>query len=149
HSNFGTSDAASAVKMREALALIRARDSQLPVDGEMHADCAVDAAIRESLMPFSTLSGDANLLVCPSLDSANIGYNLLKTISGNNVAVGPILLGCARPVHVLTPSSTVRRIVNMTARSEEHTSELQSPDHLVCRLLLEKKNKKQQNNLTK
>jgi malate dehydrogenase (oxaloacetate-decarboxylating)(NADP+) len=66
-------------------------------------------------MPFSTLSGDANLLVCPGLDAANIAYNLLKTISGNNVAIGPILLGCARPVHVLTPSSTVRRIVNMTA----------------------------------
>jgi malate dehydrogenase (oxaloacetate-decarboxylating)(NADP+) len=115
HSNFGTSDAASAVKMREALALIRARDPQFPVDGEMHADCAVDETIRRSLMPFSTLSGDANLLVCPGLDAANIAYNLLKTISGNNVAVGPILLGCARPVHVLTPSSTVRRIVNMTA----------------------------------
>jgi malate dehydrogenase (oxaloacetate-decarboxylating)(NADP+) len=115
HSNFGTSDAASAVKMREALALVRARDPQLPVDGEMHADCAVDAGIRQSLMPFSTLGGDANLLVCPGLDAANIAYNLLKTISGNNVAVGPILLGCARPVHVLTPSSTVRRIVNMTA----------------------------------
>ena len=115
HSNFGTSDAASAVKMREALALIRARNPQFPVDGEMHADCAVDETIRRSLMPFSTLSGEANLLVCPGLDAANIAYNLLKTISGNNVAVGPILLGCARPVHVLTPSSTVRRIVNMTA----------------------------------
>jgi malate dehydrogenase (oxaloacetate-decarboxylating)(NADP+) len=88
---------------------------QFQVDGEMHADCAVDAAIRQSLMPFSTLKGDANLLVCPGIDSANIAYNLLKTISGNNVAVGPILLGCARPVHVLTPSSTVRRIVNMSA----------------------------------
>jgi malate dehydrogenase (oxaloacetate-decarboxylating)(NADP+) len=115
HSNFGTSDAPSAVKMREALGLIRARDPQFPVDGEMHADCAVDETIRRSLMPFSTLSGEANLLVCPGLDAANIAYNLLKTISGNNVAVGPVLLGCARPVHILTPSSTVRRIVNMTA----------------------------------
>ena len=115
HSNFGTSDAPSAVKMREALALIRAGEPWFPVDGEMHADCAVDAAIRQALMPFSTLSGDANLLVCPGLDAANIAYNLLKTISGNNVAIGPILLGCARPAHVLTPSSTVRRIVNMTA----------------------------------
>jgi len=115
HSNFGTSDAPSALKMREALALIRGRHPQLPVDGEMHADSAVDASIRRSLMPFSTLSGDANLLVCPGLDAANIAYNLLKTISGNNVAIGPILLGCARPVHILTPSSTVRRIVNMTA----------------------------------
>jgi len=115
HSNFGTSDAPSALKMRTALELIRATDPQFQVDGEMHADCAVDAAIRRSLMPFSTLNGDANLLVCPGIDSANIAYNLLKTISGNNVAVGPILLGCARPVHVLTPSSTVRRIVNMSA----------------------------------
>jgi len=115
HSNFGTSDAPSAVKMREALALIRAADPWFPVDGEMHADCAVDATIRQALMPFSTLVGDANLLVCPGLDAANIAYNLLKTISGNNVAIGPILLGCARPAHVLTPSSTVRRIVNMTA----------------------------------
>jgi malate dehydrogenase (oxaloacetate-decarboxylating)(NADP+) len=97
------------------VALVRERRPQLPVDGEMHADAAVDAAIRQSLMPFSTLAGDANLLVCPSLDAANIAYNLLKTISGNNIAIGPILLGCARPVHVLTPSSTVRRIVNMTA----------------------------------
>jgi malate dehydrogenase (oxaloacetate-decarboxylating)(NADP+) len=115
HSNFGTSDAASAVKMREALALIRAGNPQFPVDGEMHADSAVDAATRQTLMPFSTLSGDANLLVCPGLDAANIAYNLLKTISGNNIAIGPILLGCARPVHVLTPASTVRRIVNMSA----------------------------------
>jgi malate dehydrogenase (oxaloacetate-decarboxylating)(NADP+) len=115
HSNFGTSDAGSALKMREALALIQQSNPQFPVDGEMHADCAVDETIRQSLMPFSTLTGQANLLVCPGLDSANIAYNLLRTISGNNVAVGPILLGCARPVHVLTPSSTVRRIVNMSA----------------------------------
>jgi malate dehydrogenase (oxaloacetate-decarboxylating)(NADP+) len=115
HSNFGTSDAPSAVKMREAVELVRARDPQLQVDGEMHADSAVDATIRKSLMPFSTLNGDANLLVCPGIDSANIAYNLLRTISGNNVSVGPILLGCARPVHILTPSATVRRIVNMTA----------------------------------
>ncbi len=115
HSNFGTSDAPSALKMREALERIRARQPDFPVDGEMHADCAVDASIRQSLMPFSTLSGDANLLVCPSIDAANIAYNLLKTIAGNNVAVGPILLGCARPVHILTPSATVRRIVNMSA----------------------------------
>ena len=115
HSNFGTSDAPSAVKMRQAVELIRARHPQFQVDGEMHADSAVDATIRKSLMPFSTLGGDANLLVCPGIDSANIAYNLLKTISGNNVAIGPILLGCARPVHILTPSATVRRIVNMTA----------------------------------
>jgi malate dehydrogenase (oxaloacetate-decarboxylating)(NADP+) len=115
HSNFGTSNAPCASKMRDALELLRQKKLDFQVDGEMHADCAVDAAIRGSLMPFSTLSGDANLLVCPGIDAANIAYNLLKTISGNNVAIGPILLGCDRPVHVLTPSATVRRIVNMSA----------------------------------
>jgi len=115
HSNFGTSEAASAAKMRRALELVRVLAPNLEVDGEMHADCAVDATLRKAIMPHSTLKGDANLLVCPGIDAANISYNLLKTISGNNVAVGPILLGAARPVHILTPSATVRRIVNMTA----------------------------------
>jgi malate dehydrogenase (oxaloacetate-decarboxylating)(NADP+) len=115
HSNFGTSDAPSAVKMRQALERIRAQAPQLEIDGEMHADCAVDGPLRRVIMPRSTLREDANLLVCPGIDAANISYNLLKTISGNNVAVGPILLGAARPVHILTPSATVRRIVNMTA----------------------------------
>jgi len=115
HSNFGTSEAASAVKMRRALELLRAAAPNLEVDGEMHADCAVDATLRKAIMPFSTLKGDANLLVCPGIDAANIAYNLLKTIAGNNVAVGPILLGAARAVHILTPSATVRRIVNMAA----------------------------------
>jgi malate dehydrogenase (oxaloacetate-decarboxylating)(NADP+) len=115
HSNFGTSDARSAIKMRRAVELLRAQHPELEVDGEMHADCAVDASIRQSIMPFSTLRGDANLLVCPDIDSANIGYNLLKTIAGHNIAIGPILLGAAKPAHILTPSSSVRRIVNMTA----------------------------------
>ncbi|HYA66079.1 MAG TPA: NADP-dependent malic enzyme [Burkholderiaceae bacterium] len=115
HSNFGTSEAASAVKMRRALELVRVLAPTLEIDGEMHADCAVDTTIRKSIMPYSTLRGDANLLVCPGIDAANIAYNLLKTISGHNVAVGPILLGAARPVHILTPSATVRRIVNMAA----------------------------------
>jgi malate dehydrogenase (oxaloacetate-decarboxylating)(NADP+) len=115
HSNFGTSNAPSAVKMRRALELIRAEAPQLEIDGEMHADCAVDTALRNVIMPMSTLRHEANLLVCPGIDAANISYNLLKTIAGNNVAVGPILLGLARPVHILTPSATVRRIVNMTA----------------------------------
>jgi malate dehydrogenase (oxaloacetate-decarboxylating)(NADP+) len=115
HSNFGSANTASAVKMREALAILRARHPEYEVDGEMHADCALDAEIRRSIMPFSTLAGDANLLVCPTIDAANIGYNLLKTAAGNNVAIGPILLGAAKAVHILTPSSTVRRIVNMTA----------------------------------
>ncbi|HEU4621895.1 MAG TPA: NADP-dependent malic enzyme [Burkholderiaceae bacterium] len=115
HSNFGTHDDASAQKMRQVLALVRERAPWLEVDGEMHGDCALDENIRREILPHSTLKGDANLLVMPSLDSANISYNLLKTAAGNNVAIGPILLGAAKPVHILTPSATVRRIVNMTA----------------------------------
>ncbi len=115
HSNFGSSQAASAVKMREALEILHTRAPDLEVDGEMHGDCAFDPSLRASLMPQSTLSGEANLLVFPNLDSANIAYNLLKTAASNNVAIGPILLGAARPVNILTASSTVRRIVNMTA----------------------------------
>ena len=115
HSNFGTSDHADAVKMREALALIRARAPDLEVDGEMHGDVAIDADLRRRIMPRSTLTGEANLLVLPGIDAANIAYNLLKTAAGHNVAIGPVLLGAARPVHILTASATVRRIVNMTA----------------------------------
>ena len=100
--------------MREALKLIRARAPQLEVDGEMHGDSALDEDSRKGVGD-SPLSGSANLLVFPNIDAANISYNLLKTAAGNNVAVGPILLGCAKPVHILTPSATVRRIVNMTA----------------------------------
>ena len=115
HSNFGSSDSESAKKMRAALALLRARVPDLEVDGEMHGDTALDAHTLRALMPDTPLKGDANLLVMPNIDSANIAYNLLKVAAGNGVAIGPILLGCARPVHVLTPSATVRRIVNMTA----------------------------------
>ncbi|MGZ8255486.1 MAG: NADP-dependent malic enzyme, partial [Burkholderiaceae bacterium] len=93
HSNFGSSDSPSALKMRRALALVREQAPELEIDGEMHADSAVDEAIRRTLMPFSTLKGDANLLVCPNIESANISYNLLKTTAGNNIAIGPILLG--------------------------------------------------------
>jgi len=114
HSNFGTSNAPSAVKMRDALELIRKRAPKLEVDGEMHGDSALDEDMRSGLID-SHLSGSANLLVFPNIDAANIAYNLLKTAAGNNVAIGPILLGCARPVHILTPSATVRRIVNMAA----------------------------------
>ena len=115
HSNFGSSNALSARKMRAALALLRERLPDLEVDGEMHGDCALDEAARKSILPSSTIHGSANLLVCPNLDSANIAYNLLKSAAGQNVAIGPILLGCAAPVHILTPAATVRRIVNMTA----------------------------------
>ena len=115
HSNFGSSDSASAQKMRAALKLIKERAPDLEIDGEMHGDTALDSALRKKIMPDSALQHDANLLVMPNIESANIAYNLVKTAAGNGIAVGPILLGCAKPVHILTPSATVRRIVNMTA----------------------------------
>jgi malate dehydrogenase (oxaloacetate-decarboxylating)(NADP+) len=115
HSNFGTSNEPSAVKMRDTLALLQKNAPWLEVDGEMHGDIALDGDARAVQMPHSTLQGDANLLVLPNLDAANISYNLLKTAAGGNIAIGPVLLGAAKPVHILTPSATVRRIVNMTA----------------------------------
>ncbi|MBP6220167.1 NADP-dependent malic enzyme [uncultured Limnohabitans sp.] len=115
HSNFGSSNQPSAVKMRDVLELLRKNAPWLEVDGEMHGDVALDAAARHAVMPNSSLIGDANLLVLPNIDAANIAYNLLKTAAGGNIAVGPVLLGAAKPVHILTSSTTVRRIVNMTA----------------------------------
>jgi malate dehydrogenase (oxaloacetate-decarboxylating)(NADP+) len=115
HSNFGSSNAPSAQKMRATLALLKARMPDLEVDGEMHGDCALDAAARHAILPNSMLHGSANLLICPNLDSASIAYNLLKSAAGHNVAIGPILLGCSASAHILTPAATVRRIVNMTA----------------------------------
>jgi malate dehydrogenase (oxaloacetate-decarboxylating)(NADP+) len=115
HSNFGSANTESAKKMRAALALVQQQAPGLEIDGEMHGDAALDSKLRNAVMPFSTLKGDANLLVMPNIDAANIAYNLLKTAAGNGIAIGPVLLGCAKPVHVLTPSATVRRIVNMTA----------------------------------
>ena len=115
HSNFGSSNQPSAIKMREALELLRLQSPWLEVDGEMHGDVALDGKARQALMPNSTLSGDANLLVLPNIDAANIAYNLLKTAAGGNIAIGPVLLGAAQPVQILTASTTVRRIVNMTA----------------------------------
>jgi malate dehydrogenase (oxaloacetate-decarboxylating)(NADP+) len=115
HSNFGSNNSESAVKMRNVLGLVRKQMPDLEIDGEMHGDTALDNCLLQKQMPNSPLTGDANLLVMPTIESANIAYNLLKTTSGNGVAIGPILLGCAKPVHILTPSATVRRIVNMTA----------------------------------
>ncbi|KQP08503.1 NADP-dependent malic enzyme [Pseudorhodoferax sp. Leaf265] len=115
HSNFGTSQHPSAVKMRRTLELLRTQAPWLEVDGEMHGDVALDGKQRAGIMPHSTLAGDANLLVLPNIDAANISYNLLKTAAGGNIAIGPVLLGAAKPVHILTASATVRRIVNMTA----------------------------------
>ena len=115
HSNFGSSNQPTALKMRRTLALLREQAPWLEADGEMHGDVALDATARAALMPHSSLIGDANLLVLPNIDAANIAYNLLKTAAGGNIAIGPVLLGAAKPVHILTASATVRRIVNMTA----------------------------------
>jgi malate dehydrogenase (oxaloacetate-decarboxylating)(NADP+) len=124
HSNFGSSDQPTAVKMRQTLALVQQRAPWLEIDGEMHGDVALDGAARKALMPNSTLEGNANLLVLPNLDAANIAYNLLKTAAGGNIAIGPVLLGAAKPVHILTASTTVRRIVNMTALTVADASAL-------------------------
>jgi len=115
HSNFGTSQSASAQKLREALALVRAQAPDLEVDGEMHGDSALSEELRQSCDPDSPLKGEANVLVMPNLDAANISYNLLKMTGGDGVTIGPILMGAALPVHVLTSSASVRRVVNLTA----------------------------------
>ncbi len=114
HSNFGSSDYPSAVKMREVLRLLNERAPDLEVEGEMQGDAALDEDIRLSLFPRSRLQGVANLLVCPSLDAANIAFNLLK-VAADGLHVGPMLLGTTRPAHILTPSVTARGIVNMAA----------------------------------
>ena len=115
HSSFGSADTPSARKMRAALELIRANSPDLEVEGEMHADAALSPRLLERTMPDSALTGEANLLLMPNVDAANITFNALKIVAGEGVSVGPILLGAARAVHILTPSSTVRRLVNMTA----------------------------------
>ncbi len=115
HSNFGTEINPSATKLSSALDIIERLDPELEIDGEMHADAALSESIRNRMHPDSKLSGEANLLVMPNLDSANIAYNLLKMVGGDGITVGPILLGAKRAVHIVTPTTTVRRIVNMTA----------------------------------
>ncbi len=115
HSNFGSSPSPSARKMAEAAALFRAKVPDVESDGEMHGDCALSESVRKRFEQESTLTGQANVLVMPNLDAANISYSLLKTTGSDGITIGPILLGAARPVHVLTEASTVRRIVNMTA----------------------------------
>jgi len=114
-SNFGSAQIASSRKMQRALELIRNLAPDLEIDGEMHGDAALSEEIRLRVFPRTRLRGDANLLVMPTLDAANISFNLLKTAAGGGVTIGPMLLGAARPVHILTPSATVRRLVNMTA----------------------------------
>ena len=115
HSNFGSSNQPSALKMRRVLELLRENTPWLEVDGEMHGDIALDADGRRAIMPNSALAGEANLLVLPNIDAANISYNLLKVAAGGNIAIGPVLLGANKPMHILTAMATVRRIVNMTA----------------------------------
>jgi malate dehydrogenase (oxaloacetate-decarboxylating)(NADP+) len=114
-SNFGSLKSPAAAKMRRARELVTERAPELEVEGEMHGDAALSEEIRLRVFPSSRLRGEANLLIMPTLDAANISFNLLKTAAGGGVTIGPILLGAARPVHVLTPSATVRRLVNMTA----------------------------------
>jgi malate dehydrogenase (oxaloacetate-decarboxylating)(NADP+) len=115
HSSFGSENTPTSIKMREVLRLLNERAPQLEVEGEMHGDAALDETIRLQVFPNSRLKGQANLLVMPTLDAANISFNLLKIAAGDNLTIGPILLGASRPVHVLTSTATVRRIVNMTA----------------------------------
>ena len=115
HSSFGSADSPTAVKMRQALALIEQHAPDLEVEGEMHGDAALSEDVRAARFPNSRLKGAANLLLMPTLDAANIAFNVLKSAAGDGVTVGPMLLGAARPVHILTPSTTVRLIVNMTA----------------------------------
>jgi malate dehydrogenase (oxaloacetate-decarboxylating)(NADP+) len=115
HSNFGSSTSKSARKMRAARELLLAAAPDVVCDGEMHGDSALAAEIRDHVNPDSTLTGEANLLVMPNLDAANISFNLMKIANGDGVSIGPILLGAAQAVHILTPSATVRRLVNITA----------------------------------
>jgi malate dehydrogenase (oxaloacetate-decarboxylating)(NADP+) len=124
HSSFGTSDVPSAQKMRTALGLIRERMPDLEVEGEMHGDAALSEDVRMKAFPNSRLKGDANLLIMPTLDAANISFNLLKVVGGAGITVGPILLGAAKPVHILTPTATVRRIINMAALCVVEAQEL-------------------------
>ena len=115
HSSFGSEDSPTAEKMRRALVMLHTDHPELDVEGEMHGDAALDSALRKQVFPNARMREDANLLIFPTLDAANIAFNLLKTASGEGMTVGPILLGAAKPVHILTASTTVRRIVNMTA----------------------------------
>jgi malate dehydrogenase (oxaloacetate-decarboxylating)(NADP+) len=115
HSIFGSSQRASAKRMRAARDLFVQRTPHIECDGEMHGDAALSESVRKGYLPETTLYGNANLLVLPNLDAANILFNVLKITGGHGVTVGPILLGAAKPVHILTPSATVRRVVNMTA----------------------------------
>ena len=120
HSNFGSSKRPSALKMRLARDLFVADHPDVECDGELHGDAALNETVRKNYLPDTTLSGSANVLICPNLDSANILYNVLKTTNSQGVTIGPVLLGAAAPVHILAPSATVRRVLNMTALAAAH-----------------------------
>ena len=122
HSMFGSSKRKSALKMRAAYELFRQKAPHIECEGELHGDAALSEDIRNNVLQDSQLQGEANILICPSLDAANILFNVLKVVSANGVTVGPILLGSAASAHVLTPSATVRRVVNMTAFAAAHSS---------------------------
>ncbi|AIR06542.1 malic enzyme [Cedecea neteri] len=115
HSNYGSSNSKAACKMRQTLELVRERAPELEIDGEMHGDAALVESIRHERMPDSPLKGSANILIMPNVEAARISYNLLRVSSSEGVTVGPVLMGVAKPVHVLTPIASVRRIVNMVA----------------------------------
>jgi malate dehydrogenase (oxaloacetate-decarboxylating)(NADP+) len=115
HSSFGSSQAPEAQLMRDAREILTEHDPELILEGEMRGDAALSKAVLDDVFPGSRLPGDANLLIMPNVDAANISYNLLKIAAGNGITVGPILLGTAQPVHILEPAISVRRIVNMTA----------------------------------
>jgi malate dehydrogenase (oxaloacetate-decarboxylating)(NADP+) len=122
HSMYGSSKRKSAVKMRQAYELFRKMAPDVECDGELHGDAALSEDMRNNILLGGGLQGEANILICPNLDAANILFNVLKMVSGHGVTVGPILLGAAGSAHVLTPSSTVRRVVNMTALAAAHSS---------------------------
>ncbi|MBV5287971.1 MAG: NADP-dependent malic enzyme [Methyloversatilis discipulorum] len=124
HSNFGSDNTVTSDKMRRALEILHADHPELEVEGEMHGDAALDIDIRTRIFPNSRLRDEANLLIFPTLDAANISYNLLKTAAGEGMTIGPILLGAKQPVHILTPTATVRRIVNMTALTVVEASQI-------------------------
>ncbi|MFN3984017.1 MAG: NADP-dependent malic enzyme [Rhodocyclaceae bacterium] len=126
HSSFGTADSPTAIKMRQALRLLHERHPGLEAEGEMHGDAALDTELRLRIFPNSRLREDANLLIFPTLDAANIAFNLLKTAAGEGMTIGPILLGADKPVHILTPSATVRRIINMAALTSVEASQAQA-----------------------
>jgi malate dehydrogenase (oxaloacetate-decarboxylating)(NADP+) len=132
HSSFGSADTSSARKMRDALAIIMQRAPELEVEGEMPGDAALSREVLKQTFPNARLTGDANLLVMPTLDAANISFNMLKMVAGGGVTVGPILLGLAKPVHILTPTASVRRVVNMTALAAvKAASNLDQPQSLA------------------